>query len=221
MSKIPVFDIGDTLIPSSENINQAVNQQLEKEGIEEKPFFPINEFNIYKVEDVQAWLDKHGIDADAESIRDAYLDWKDDYFKRSGILKELKKLNEEYGPIGFISDNSLEAREYYTDVFERHGLDYSGFVVSEQVGAEKPDPAIFKAFLDERTEPAEKFVYFGNYVERDRGAKKVGMGFVWVKKFHTFDSETDKSPQIQNLSYKTVKELLEKISIGNGDETKL
>ncbi len=212
MSKIPVFDIGDTLIPSSENINQAVNQQLEKEGVEEKPFFPINDFNIYKVEDVQAWLDKHSIDADAEAIRDAYLDWKDDYFKRSGILEELKKLNEEYGPIGFISDNSLEAREYYTDVFERHGLDYRGFVVSEKAGAEKPDPQIFQAFLEKREKPAEKFVYFGNYVDRDKGAEKVGMDFVWVKQFHTFDSSTEEKPQIDQLNYRNVKDALNKIS---------
>jgi len=211
MSKIPVFDIGDTLIPSSENINQAVNQQLEKEGVQEKPFFPINDFNIYKVEDVQAWLDKHAIEADAEAIRDAYLQWKDDYFARSGIIEDLKKLNDDYGPIGFISDNSLEAREYYTEVFERHGLEYRGFVVSEQVGVEKPDPQIFKAFLDKRDQPAERFVYFGNYVDRDRGAERVGMNFVWVKQFHTFNSSTDKEPQIDELSYEPVKEALNQL----------
>lgn len=211
MSKIPVFDIGDTLIPSSENINQAVNQQLEKEGIEEKPFFPINEFNIYKVEDVQAWLDKHGIDANAEAIREAYLDWREDYFRRSGVLEELKKLNEEHGPIGFISDNSVEARKYYIEVFERHGLNYRGFVVSEQVGAKKPDPDIFDAFLGKRDEPADNFVYFGNYVDRDRGAEKVGMNFVWVKQFHTFDSSTDAEPQIDKLTYKSVSKALKEL----------
>ncbi len=212
MSKIPVFDIGDTLIPSSENINQAVNQQLEKEGVSEKPFFPINDFNIYKVEDVQAWLDKHGIDADAEAIRDAYLDWKDDYFEMTGILEELRELNDEHGPIGFISDNSLEAKKYYTEVFERYGLDYSGFIVSEEVGAEKPDPDIFQAFLEKRTEPAENFVYFGNYVDRDQGAEKVGMNFVWVKQFHTFDSSTDEEPQIDELNQSSVKQALKELN---------
>ena len=210
MRKIPVFDIGDTLIPSSENINQAVNRELEKEGIDEKPFFPINEFNIYKIEDVQAWLDKHGLDGDAEAIRDAYLEWKDEYFESSGIIEELKEVNEEFGPIGFISDNSLEAKKYYEEIFKRHDLDYRGFVVSEEAGAEKPEKRIFEEFLKERREDAERFVYFGNYVDRDRGAEKTGMDFVWVKQFHTFDSSTE-GPQINRLNYRNVSRVLEEV----------
>jgi FMN phosphatase YigB (HAD superfamily) len=210
MSKIPVFDIGDTLIPSSENINRAVNDELEAQGIDEKPFFPINDFNIYKVKEVQAWLDKHSIEADAEAIRDAYLEWKDEYFKDSGILEELKKINKEFGPIGFISDNTLEAKDYYEEVFSRYNLEYRGFIVSEEAGAEKPEKEIFEEFLKRRDESAENFVYFGNYVDRDGGAEKVGMSFVWVKQFHTFDSSTE-GIQINSLNYRNVSRALKQV----------
>lgn len=209
MSKnIPVFDIGDTLIPSSENINQAVNSQLHEVGVEDPPFFPINEFNIYRTEDVQAWLDKHGVEANPEKITEAYLDWKDRYFDKSDVLKVLKEINRDYGPIGFISDNSLEAEKYYRDVFERHGVQYNGFTVSERVGVKKPDRKIFETFVQERDEEPDRFTYYGNYVDRDIGAKKVGMNFVWVTQHHTFDSKPYNGPEIERLSYRNIEKTL-------------
>lgn len=207
--KIPVFDIGDTLLPSHEKINEKVREKVIESGVENQPEFPINRYNIYVLEEVNEWLEKHGIDADAEEIKQAYIDWEEKFFHEKP-LPELKKVSEEYGQIGFISDNSIEAKKFYIKVFEEAGIDYRGLIVSDEVGVKKPDPEIFEAFLNQREEAPEKFTYFGNYVERDSAAEEVGMDFVWVTKYHTFGSETW-NPQIDDITHQKVSETLEEV----------
>ena len=198
MNKIPVFDIGDTLLPSKKEINQTVKRKLNQQGLREVPDFPIYEYNIFKPEDVQEWLDENDIDADAEKLSLAYQGGARRYLKRKSVIDTLRQLGEEHGPIGFITDNSVEAKEFFETVFqveedeeELEDVNYEGFVVSEEVGADKPNPEVFEAFLEQRDEPAEKFVYFGNNPEYDKAAEDVGMHFVWVKRYNTFDSEWD------------------------------
>ncbi|MFO7793879.1 MAG: HAD family hydrolase [Candidatus Nanohaloarchaea archaeon] len=207
MSKIPVFDIGDTLIPVTANINDAVNSVLKEEEIEDPPYFPIDQFNIYKVERIQAWLDKHEIDADPEKIHKAYIEWKKDYFKKSGTFELLRKLNEDFGPIGIITNNCEGAKECYKEIIESHGVKVEGFVASADVGVKKPDSRIFEAFLGKREESADRFVYFGNFLKKDIGAEEVGMDFVLVTEYKNYGS-TDYRPKIDNLSYESVRKEL-------------
>ena len=205
MAKIPVFDIGDTLIPVTSNINDSVNSVLKKEeGIEDPPHFPIDQFSIYKVDRIQAWLNKHDIDADPEKINEAYIEWKKDYFRESGKAEELKKISEKFGPIGVVTDNSKEAKNCYRNILESHNIQIEGFVASADVGVEKPDSKIFEAFLNRRSESSEKFVYFGNHLKKDSGAEKVGMNFVLVTEHKNYGS-TDYRPKIDNLNYKSVR----------------
>jgi FMN phosphatase YigB (HAD superfamily) len=206
IEKIPVFDIGDTLLPSHEKINEKVHEELEREGVEEAPELPINEYNIYKPSEIRDWLQKHDIEADAEKLKQAYLDWERD-FLRENVIDELKRINQECGPIGFISDNSIAAKEFYKNLFEDEGLEYEGFVVSEEVGVKKPNKEIFEAFIEERSEDAERFVYFGNYVDRDKAAEKEGMHFVWDDRYHVFHSSFD-GPTIHKITYENMKEAL-------------
>lgn len=203
MSKIPVFDIGDTLIPVTANINDAVNSVLKEEGIEDSPYFPIEEFNIYKVERIQAWLDKHEIDADPEKIHEAYIEWKKDYFRDSGTFELLRKLSEDFGPIGIITNNCEEAKKCYKEIIESHGVKVEGFVASADVGVKKPDSEIFEAFLDEREESADRFVYLGNFLKKDIGAEEVGMDFVLVTEHKNYGS-TDYRPKINKLNFESV-----------------
>ncbi|MFB6174525.1 MAG: HAD family hydrolase [Candidatus Nanohalobium sp.] len=207
--KIPVFDIGDTLLPSHEKINKKVHEELEKEGVEDAPELPINEYNIYKPSEVEAWLDKHDLEADAEKLKQAYVEWEKD-FLRENVIDELKKINRDFGPIGFISDNSIAAKKFYTRLFEEKGLQYKGFVVSEEVGVKKPDKEIFEAFVEERSEEAQKFVYFGNYVDRDEAAEKEGMYFVWDDRYHVFNSSFE-GPTVHKLSYESVRKALNEV----------
>ena len=52
---------------------------------------------------------------------------------------------------------------------------------SRRVGAEKPDPAIFRAALEALHAAPETTVLVGNSLRRDcEGARRAGMGFVWI-----------------------------------------
>jgi len=54
-------------------------------------------------------------------------------------------------------------------------------VDSHCVGAEKPDPAIFRAALDPLGARPETTVFVGDSLPRDReGARRIGMPFIWM-----------------------------------------
>ncbi|MFB6203506.1 MAG: HAD family hydrolase [Candidatus Nanohaloarchaea archaeon] len=203
MTRTPVFDIGDTLLPSERMIRETVEEALRDEGYDEIPDFDIHDYNIYRPEEVRKWLEEHGFDSSAREITREYLDRKQDFLVENGVIEVLKRCGEEFGPIGFISDNAVEAKEFYTDLLDRQGVDYRGFVVSAEVGAKKPDERIFRAFLDERDAAGEEFVYFGNHPERDAACQEVGMEFVWVTRYETFTGSYD-GPRTENLEYSTV-----------------
>jgi len=204
MNKIPVFDIGDTLSPSNSNA-----QEIIKDVIGEAPEIDLNEYCPYVPEEMQEWLDDNEIEGNGEDITKAYLDDKKDYLKEE-VFPMLRRIADDFGPIGLISDNRMEAKEFYTEQFKEAGVDLEGFVVSEEVGVKKPGREIFEALLEQREEDSERFVYFGNYVDRDKGAEKVGMHFVWVKEFCTYGSSTD-GTQIEELTYENVERALKEV----------
>ena len=203
----PVFDIGDTLLPSHDKINEVLH-----ELVPEAPEMDINEYNVYVPEEMNSFLAENDLRGDGEKITSTYLEWKSDYL-RENMLPRLKQINQEFGPVGFISDNSLAAKKFYQENFEDAGLRYRGFIVSEELGIRKPDPRIFQAFLDKREETGSNFAYFGNYVERDSGAEQARMKFVWVKQFHTFGSD-DWKPSIEKITEDNVRKALEQVSQG-------
>ena len=52
---------------------------------------------------------------------------------------------------------------------------------SRAVGAEKPDPAIFRAALDALHAAPETTLFVGDSLRRDcEGARRAGMGFIWI-----------------------------------------
>ena len=52
---------------------------------------------------------------------------------------------------------------------------------SQQVGAEKPDPAIFRAALDALDATPATTLFVGDSLRRDcEGARRAGIGFVWI-----------------------------------------
>ncbi len=69
------------------------------------------------------------------------------------------------------------------EVCDRAGLAplFVVIVDSHRVGAAKPDPAIFRAALDPLGAKAETTLLVGDSLHRDReGARRNGMGFVWI-----------------------------------------
>jgi FMN phosphatase YigB (HAD superfamily) len=90
----------------------------------------------------------------------------------------LKALSERY-QLGIVSNfyGNLEA------VCEGAGLCpfFKVMVDSHCVGAEKPDPVIFRAALERLGATPEKTVFIGDSLRRDReGARRMGMRFIWV-----------------------------------------
>ncbi len=66
---------------------------------------------------------------------------------------------------------------------------------SQRVGAEKPDPAIFQAALDPLGASPETTLFVGDSLRRDReGARRVGMGFVWIAPVEVQQAEAAKAP---------------------------
>jgi beta-phosphoglucomutase-like phosphatase (HAD superfamily) len=58
---------------------------------------------------------------------------------------------------------------------------FAVMVDSHRVGAEKPDPAIFRAALDTLGAMPETTVLVGDSLRRDReGARRTGMRFIWI-----------------------------------------
>jgi len=54
-------------------------------------------------------------------------------------------------------------------------------VDSQCVGAEKPDPAIFRAALDGLRATPEETIFIGDSLHRDReGARRIGMRFIRI-----------------------------------------
>ncbi|MFB6145430.1 MAG: hypothetical protein ABEJ99_02900 [Candidatus Nanohaloarchaea archaeon] len=212
MSKIPVFDIGNTLAPTEDEINQSVTKKLHQQGISEVPHFPEDEYNIYNPKDVQEWLDEHEVETDAERISLAYKGQNKRFFQRKGLLKLLRRLGEDFGPIGFVADNTTEAREFYQNLFEGNDeeepINYEGFVVPSDVDEEGLTVEVFEEFLDQREEDADRFVYFSNDARNREEVEEAGMEFVLVKQYDYYDDDYD-GPEIRRMVYGFIKKQLE------------
>ncbi|MBC5793237.1 MAG: HAD family hydrolase [Nanohaloarchaea archaeon] len=189
--KTPVFDIGDTLIPSSKLQNELIDDVFRENG-EEVPHFNVNNFRIYNPSHVERYMEKHGLSGtDPEEVVKRYEEREKHFMEKKGVFKFLRKCSEKFGKIGFISDNSQKGKEWFRDQLESHEVPYKGLVVSEEVGVEKPETEIFEAFVEKRDSGPGKFVYFGNNLERDPACRKVGMSFVLVEQYKVFGKNED------------------------------
>ena len=201
-SKTPVFDIGDTISPSIPLARREVENFLEERGVG-APEFPAREVDQYSVESIRNWLEKEELKVDAEELTEKIKQRKEEELEKAGTFELLRRLGEDRKP-GIISDNSIKAKEFHRGLFDRHGVEIDGFVVSEEVGEKKPSKKIFQEFLDRRDVEGDECVYFGNDVRKDPAAEKVGMKFVLVEQFTVFGDGWD-GDTIQELSYREVK----------------
>jgi putative hydrolase of the HAD superfamily len=129
---------------------------------------------------LEAELARRGIaerdDARGRRVAARFLDAADDAFGRNRAL--LGTLGRRYR-LGIVSNfyGNLEA------VCRSVGITpFIGAVAdSQRVGAEKPDPAIFRAALEPLGAAPETTLMVGDSLKRDReGARALGMAFVWV-----------------------------------------
>lgn len=209
MKNIPVFDVGDTLMPSYRLQNDLVKEELRKQGAEDIPDFDINNFRIYTPSEVKEYLENNNIEkGDPERIIEKYKDRERRYLEDNNVFEVLRNISHDYGPIGFISDNSIEGKKWFEKQLISHNVQYEGLVVSEEVGVEKPEPKIFEKFLELRDERANRFTYFGNNLNRDIACQKVGMKFVLVDEFKIYGSTDQDLVTIDKLTYQKVEEVI-------------
>lgn len=227
MSKIPVFDISDTLLPSKKETNKTIKRKLNQQGVRDVPEYPVDEYNVHRPDEIQEWLDENDLQSDAEKLSLAYQGSARRFIQRKKIVNALRELGEEKGPIGFITGGSLEEKEFYRGIFDvdeeedeedqMEEIPYKGFVVAEEPEDEETGKSEFERFLELRDEPAEEFVYFSNDAERGREAEEAGMSFVWVKRYDTRDTEYD-GESMGAITAGSVKKKLQKFCESEDEE---
>ncbi|MFB6115889.1 MAG: HAD family hydrolase [Candidatus Nanosalina sp.] len=208
--KIPVFDVGDTLTPARQFSRRFFREELVRQGIEDPPEYPFDGYNEYVVDSIQQWLVEEGIDADAEKMVRHYLDKKEKDMEERRVFETLRKVNENFETLGILSDNRMAAREWFIEIFDKHGVEFDTFLVSEEIGVKKPDRKIFQEFLDRRGVGGERCVYFGNRGDIDSACQKVGINFVWVTEHDTFGTDWA-DVKIDELKYGHVERAMEEV----------
>jgi putative hydrolase of the HAD superfamily len=118
----------------------------------------------------------HGSEERGRRVASAFLSEAAATFERNRPM--LKALSERYR-LGIVSNfyGNLAA------VCESAGLCsfFKVMVDSHCVGAEKPDPIIFRAALEGLRATPEESIVIGDSLRRDReGARRMGMRFIWV-----------------------------------------
>lgn len=211
MNKIPVFDIGDTLVPSRRFVAHVIEDQLRQLNHEPVHEFNPDKFMMYDPTGIEEYLRKYDIEGDPEELahdcRHRYLDAFEDLLIENNIFDLFARCNNEFGTIGIISDNTVRAKHLLESKLDRHGVEYDTIIVSDEVGVEKPDKQIFEAFIDQREENAEDFVYIGNDASCDSGALDAGMHFIWTTQFDTVNSHFD-GPTIDELSFSQIRKVI-------------
>lgn len=97
----------------------------------------------------------------------------------------LEKLAAKGIAVGVLSNIAFDIRP----AFSRHGLDayVDEFVLSYEVGAIKPDPAVFRLLLDRLGAAPEHALMVGDSEEADGGARAVGAAFALVDPLPTHE----------------------------------
>ncbi|WP_019809703.1 HAD family hydrolase [Saccharomonospora halophila] len=85
--------------------------------------------------------------------------------------------------VGVLSNIAFDIRP----AFAAHGLDahVDEFVLSYEVGAIKPDPAVFRLLLDRLGVAPERTLMVGDSAEADGGARRLGCAFAQVEPLPT------------------------------------
>jgi HAD superfamily hydrolase (TIGR01549 family) len=120
--------------------------------------------------------------------------------------------------IGIITNNQLaEQEEKLAFLGLRHLVDV--LVVSEEVGAAKPDARIFRAALDRAGATADDAVMLGDTWATDIvGARSVGLRAIWFNRFGSPHPEPGHVPELTSLrDFRQVERMLAVPSIGGSD----
>ncbi|MCA1561661.1 MAG: HAD-IA family hydrolase [Acidobacteria bacterium] len=126
-----------------------------------------------------------GVKADPEMVATAAAAYRHEYKAArtavagaEGLLTRVR----DYARIGVVSNNVREEQE---EKLRHCGLDrfVDALVVSEEVGAAKPDPEIFRVALERLACSADQAVMVGDSWAADiAGARRLGMRAIWFNR---------------------------------------
>lgn len=122
-------------------------------------------------------LAEHGCSADAAALcEEQFQHWRTAPL-RPGSRAFLDRVRLPICVLSNIDRADLESALSY------HGLSFAAVVTSEDVGAYKPAPQMFRRGLDMLGLPADKVVHIGDSLTADiAGAQAAGMAAIWVNR---------------------------------------
>ena len=129
--------------------------------------------------------------------RESEIARKERYVLYNDVLPTLETLKQRGLILGLLTTVTKEV-----DIYRELGLEpYLNFIVtSKEVGANKPEPAIFLAALERAGVDASEAVYIGDQYETDViGARGVGIKPIRIDRWDLL-TEVDDCPRIHNLS---------------------
>ena len=134
--------------------------------------------------------------ASAEAAFDVFFTGRNEVVFFDNALKVLHDLSQGYRLFALTNGNADIHRVGIGQFFE-------GAVSSADVGASKPDPAMFSAVLTQAKVTAAEAVHIGDHLSDDiLGANRAGMHSIWFNRDGAYDNdgETQPSAEVQSLS---------------------
>ena len=134
--------------------------------------------------------------ASAEAAFDVFFAGRNEVVFFDNALKVLNDLSQGYRLFALTNGNADIHRVGIGQFFE-------GAVSSADVGASKPDPAMFSAVLTQAKVTAAEAVHIGDHLSDDiLGANRAGMHSIWFNRDGAYDNdgETQPSAEVQSLS---------------------
>jgi len=226
-----VFDIGDTIYPSSRTRIEALKEIMGKYGLPEDflgKYLEVesaihekevsNEGTLQRI--IKQALDLLNIEMDAAEVawemRKAHWKRTRKFFTETELGKEFQKvvnfLRERGYKTAILSDNAIINKNWYIEFWKELRLGFDAFVVSEEVQANKPSEKMFGAITELLNIKPEEAVYFGNNLERDAAALKYGWDFVWVYGFMDSSPEEFSGEKMEFITLENIRKYLGNIA---------
>ncbi|MEO2241373.1 MAG: TIGR02253 family HAD-type hydrolase [Euryarchaeota archaeon] len=225
MIKAVLFDLDDTLYPSSKLAEEArknairamieagLDADLTEEELYEELQEIVREFGSNHPRHFNLLLRRIGRDPDPKLVAAAvvaYHDTKFAYLKPyPDVIPTLMKLREMGLKLGVVT-SGLAVKQW--EKLIRLGLHhfFHTVIISEEIGVEKPHPRIFlEAARRLRVKP-EECVFVGDRPDRDiRGANRVGMVTVRIRKGRYRDREPKDEGEVPDFEISRLGELLD------------
>lgn len=226
-----MFDIGDTIYPSSRTRIEALKEIMGKYGLPEDflgKYLEVesriharevsNERTLQRI--IKQALDLLNIRMDAGEIawemRKAHWRRTRKFFTETELGKEFQKVVNFLRGQGYktaiLSDNAIINKNWYVEFWKELRLEFDAFVVSEEVQANKPSEKMFGAIIELLNVRPEESVYFGNNLVRDAAALNYGWGFVWVYGFMDAKPEEFSGEKMEFITLENIRKYLGNIA---------